>query len=94
MNKHQKISVAIAAVAFACALFAFFRLPDKLFVELFSNRPDPETNKLTFLIGGFCITALSCLMCVISENHKKWLALCALVAALFIGCLIYNFAVL
>lgn len=94
LDKIKKISVAVCALNFVFSLLSFFLLPEKIYVQLFSGIPVPETSTALFVIASALIVALAATMCLLSENTKKWLATEAVLTLAVIGCEVYNFIVL
>ncbi len=93
-SKITVISVIICAIVFVCAVISFFLLPEKIFVQIMANSSTPETSTSIFLIAGVLIVGLASLMCILSENSKKWLATQSVLAIAVVGCLVYNYVVL
>ena len=94
LDKIKVASVAVCSLVFVFAIVGFFVLPEKIYVQLFSGVPVPETSTVLFIIGSALTVALASLMCILSENTKKWLATETVLAILVIGCMVYNFIVL
>ena len=93
-NKLTIVSVVICAIVFATAVIGFFLLPQKIFVQLMSGSSQPETNTAWFLVAGVLIVGLASLMCILTENQRKWLATESALAIAVIGCIVYNCIVL
>ncbi len=100
--KNDKIllaSLLISVVSFMLVILGFALLPDKIFVSLFSESSRPETDKTFFLVASFATIVLSAVMSFVSalffdSKTRKWLALEAVLAIAFIGCVVYNCIVL
>ncbi len=93
-KKSTVAALAVCTAALIAAVFGFFALPEKIFVQLLSSGNAPETSKILFLSVGAVLTAVASAMCIFAENSKKWLALEAVLAIAFVGCIVYNYAVL
>ncbi len=95
--KYDKItvaSIAVSAFVFVCSAVSFFLLPEKIFVQLMTNSSTPETGTALFLIASVLIVGLASLMCILTENPRKWLAIQVVLAISIVGCLVYNFIVM
>ena len=93
-NVTKPVSIAISAVSLVFAVISYFLLPEKIFVEVFSKEPVPETGTLFFLTVGFLMVAVAGAMSIFNENGKKWIALQSVLFIGYIGCLVYNLIVL
>ncbi len=93
-NKLLIVSLVVFLVTLLIALVGAFLLPEKIFVQVFSETSLPETGKIFFLSASVVVVALSSTMCFFAENVKKWLALESVLAIAVVGCIIYNFIVL
>lgn len=93
-NAIKIASASISAVSLLFAVISFFLLPEKIFVEVFSQAPVPETGTLFFLAVGFLMVAVAGAMSIFNENGKKWIALQSVLFIGYIGCLVYNLIVL
>lgn len=93
-DKNLLCAVSVFALTVIAAVVGFVLLPQKMFVELFSQRSGPETSKTLFLSVGVIVTALSSAMCFFAENVKKWLAAEVVLSLAFVGCIVYNLIVL
>lgn len=94
-NKKEHIAaIAIFASAVIAAAVGAVLLPEKIFVQLFSESSRPETSKALFLIVSSAIVCVSGAMCLFTENAKKWLATEAVLAAAELICIVYNLIVL
>ena len=94
MSKTTLVSVIICAFVFLVALVSFFILPDKICVQIMSDPSNPETNTAIFLVAGVLVVGLASMMCIMSENVKKWIATEAVLAIAVVGCVVYNYIVL
>lgn len=92
--KEDKFLFASIAVfifaAFVCIAGMIF-LPEKIYVQLFSERSTPETPRNLFLLASLFVIALSSLMCFLTDKVRKWVATEVVLAIAFAGCVIYNF---
>ncbi len=93
-DKNIIASLSVLAVSVIATVVGFFLLPDKIYVQLFSEIKMPETDALIFLVAATLVVGLACLMCVFTENKKKWLATEVVLAILHFGCIVYNYIVL
>lgn len=93
-DKNRLASFSLLIVTAIITTVGWFLLPGKIFVELFSNTPTPETSKTLFLSVGIVVVALSAAMCFFTENIKKWLAAETVLSLAFVGCIVYNLIVL
>ena len=93
-NKITLASIAVCVVTLITAVTGFFTLPQKIFVQVMANSSTPETSTTLFLIASVLIVVLASMMCIFSENTKKWLAIEVVLAIAFLGCLVYNFMVM
>ena len=94
MSKTTLASVIICAFVFVVALVSFFVLPQKICVQIMSDPSHPETNTAVFLIAGVLVVGLASMMCMMSDNVKKWLAIETVLAIAVVGCTVYNYIVL
>ncbi len=93
-KKSTVAALAICIAALIAAVFGFFALPEKIFVQLLSSGNAPETSKILFLSVGAVLIAVTSAMCIFTEKSKKWLALEAVLTIAFVGCVVYNYVVL
>jgi hypothetical protein len=93
-DKNLLFAVSVFVLTAAATVVGFVLLPQKMFVELFSQRSVPETSKTIFLSIGLIVVALSGIMCFFAENVKKWLATEVVLSLAFVGCIVYNLIVL
>ncbi|MBO5869123.1 MAG: hypothetical protein J6Q89_00085 [Clostridia bacterium] len=93
-SKTTIVSVIICAFVFLVAIVSFFILPQKICVQIMSDPSHPETNTAVFLVAGVLVVGLASIMCMLSENAKKWIATESLLAIAIIGCLVYNYVIL
>ena len=93
-KKYTYLTIGISGITFIAALAGFFILPEKIFVQLFSENSLPETSTAVFLTAGVLIVFLASLMCILGDNPKKWIAMQAVLALAVIGYIVYNYTVL
>ncbi len=93
-NKLIRISLSIALLSAVVSVVGILVLPEKLYIQLFSAIPVPETDSILFFAASAIIVCLSSVMCVLTADVKKWLALETVLAILQIGATVYNMAVL
>lgn len=93
-NKLLIASLAVFFVTLVAAVVGLVLLPQKMFVQLFSETDLPETGKVLFLSASVIVVAISSAMCFFAENIKKWLALESVLAIASVGCIVYNLIVL
>ena len=93
-NKNIIASIAVLAVSVIASAVGAFLLPEKIYVQLLSETRVPETNTVFFLVAAAIVVGIACLMCIFTENKKKWLATEVVLAILHVGCVIYNCVVL
>lgn len=87
-------AIAVFAVAAVAAAVGAALLPEKIFIELFSESSRPETNKLLFLVISTLVVGVAAAMCLFTENAKKWLATEAVVAILELIAVVLNIIVM
>ncbi len=93
-QKYLKCSLVGLVPALLATVVGLIFLPDMIFVQILSERPDPETKKLFFLLAMMFVSALSCFMCFFTEKRKKWLALEIVLVLAEIALVVYNLIVL
>lgn len=93
-KKTNLISLLLAVFALGFAVYGYFALPQKIFIQLFSASHSPETETVWFLVIGALSVAACSAMAVFTEKAKKWIALETLLTLLFVGGIVYNLAVL
>lgn len=86
--------LSVFAASVVISVLGILLLPEMIYVQIFSEAPNPETGTVFFLTAAALVVGLSGLMSIITDNRKKWLALESVLAILQLGCVVYNFVVL
>ena len=93
-DKLIRISLSVALLSVVISVVGLSVLPEKLYIQLFSEIPVPETDSVLFFAVSAIMVCLSSAMCVLTADVKKWLALETVLIILQLGAAAYNTIVL
>lgn len=86
--------ILIFAFSVAVSVAGIVLLPEKIYVQIFSEMASPETGTILFLLASAFAVGLCALMSVTTENKRKWLTLESVLAIAQTFAVVYNFIVM